>query len=276
MSMNRRHFLRLASVSPWILGVPSAMAAPLRKPSRKKGLCMVAKADGVWLERVRAVNASWFYSWGGTRPGITPKELEFVPMIWGYWGNKESIAKVGAAAKEAGCGELLGFNEPDERKQSNLSVAKALEVWPELMKTGLRLGSPGCVHADREWMKEFMAGVKKRRLRVDFVCVHSYGGTNVDAFMNRLESIHRMYRLPLWITEFACGDWQAKAPAQNRNKPEQVARFMEGALKQLERARFVERYAWYPAPVTSAALGTSALFLPDGKLTPLGEIYRSV
>jgi hypothetical protein len=36
----------------------------------------------------------------------------------------------------------------------------------------------------------------------------------------------------------------------------------------------VERYAWFPAKPDSRALGTSALFDADGKLTRLGECYR--
>lgn len=44
------------------------------------------------------------------------------------------------------------------------------------METGLRLGSPGCVHPDKDCMIEFMAAVKSHLLRVDFVYVHSCGG----------------------------------------------------------------------------------------------------
>jgi hypothetical protein len=200
--------------------------------------------------------------------------VDFIPMIWGYWGQKAGIAQAGEAAKRAGIKELLGFNEPDEKSQSNLSVEKALDAWPLLMETGLRLGSPGCVHPDREWMKAFMEGVKKRKLRVDFVTVHSYGGTDVEAFMRRLEAVRKLYQRPVWITEFAVGDWQAKSVAQNRHKPEMVLRFMEKLLPRLERCSFLERYAWFPAGANSAALGTSALFDNNGELTALGKVYQ--
>lgn len=275
---NRRLFLKstLWSAAACLFSEHS-QAAPTQKGlgSSKKGLCMVAKNDGVWLDRCQKVHASWYYTWGSSRPANSPETLKFTPMIWGYWGNKESILKTGAAAKAAGCRELLGFNEPDEKKQSNLSVEKALEAWPTLMKTGLRLGSPGCVHPDGAWMKQFMEEARKRRLQVDFVCVHSYGGTDANAFMNRLEQVAKQFRKPLWITEFACGDWQAKTPQQNRHRPDQVLKFMESVIPRLEKARFIERYAWYSAPTTSNALGTSALFEPDGSLTKLGSLYAS-
>ncbi len=37
---------------------------------------------------------------------------------------------------------LLGFNEPDMSSQSNMTVSDALRLWPRLMATGMRLGSP--------------------------------------------------------------------------------------------------------------------------------------
>ena len=271
--MNRRRFLTLAAAVPAATVLP-AQAATASK--RKKGVGVVAKADGKWLPVIEKLKARWFYSWGSNKPENVPGNVDFIPMVWGYWGDRAGIAKAGAAAKAAGIRELLGFNEPDQHDQSNLTVEKALAAWPELMKTGLRLGSPGCVHPDREWMKAFMEGVEKQKLRVDFVCVHSYGGTDANAFMKRLESVHKLYQKPLWITEFACGDWEAKSVAQNRHRPEQVLKFMKEVLPKLEKCPFVERYAWFPAGANSAALGTSALFDPAGELTPLGKFYQSV
>ncbi len=270
--MNRRQFLSLATAAPLAVSLP-ATAAPDRR-SKKKGVGTVARKDGHWLKTIRQLDCRWFYSWGSNKPEGVPAGVDFIPMVWGYWGQKAEIARAGEAAKQVGIKELLGFNEPDEKSQSNLSVEKALDAWPLLMETGLRLGSPGCVHPDREWMKAFMEGVKKRKLRVDFVTMHSYGGTDVEAFMNRLEAVRKLFRRPIWITEFAVGDWQAKSVAQNRHKPEMVLRFMEKLLPRLERCSFLERYAWFPAGPDSAALGTSALFDKSGALTPLGKVYQ--
>ena len=271
--INRRRFLTLAAAAPFAMADPAHAAT---HDKRKKGIGIVTREDGKWLPAIKQLNARWFYSWGSNKPKDVPADVDFIPMIWGSLGGQAGIAKTGAAAKEAGISELLGFNEPDQHDQSNLTVEKALAAWPELMKTGLRLGSPGCVHPDNEWMKSFMAAVKKQKLRVDFICMHSYGGTDANAFMNQLQNVHKLFDRPLWITEFACGDWEAKSVAQNRHKPEQVLKFMKQVLPQLERSSFVERYAWFPAGADSAALGTSALFNKEGELTPLGKFYQSV
>ncbi len=271
--INRRCFLTLAAAAPFAMATPAHAASHSK---RKKGVGIVAGEDGKWQQVIKQLNAHWFYSWGSNKPSNVPADVDFIPMIWGYSGDQAGIAKTGAAAKDAGIPELLGFNEPDQHDQSNLTVEKALAAWPEFIKTGLRLGSPGCVHPDGEWMKAFMVAVKKQKLRVDFICVHSYGGTDANAFMQQLHNVHKLYDRPLWITEFACGDWEAKNVAQNRHKPEQVLKFMKQVLPQLERCSFVERYAWFPAGPDSAALGTSALFDHSGNPTPLGKFYQSV
>jgi len=175
--------------------------------------------------------------------------------------------------RELGAEVFVFGNEPDGKKQANLSVERALEAWPYLMQTGRRLGSPAAVHADGAWMREFMTQAEARGYRVDFVCVHWYGGANAQSLVNRLRRIHEMYGRPIWLTEFAVADWQAESVEQNRHKPEAVLRFMKEILPQLDALDFVERYAWFSASEKDKALGNSALFKEDGSLTELGRCY---
>jgi hypothetical protein len=241
--------------------------------SKKKGLGQTVKFPG-WEKRLTDLRCKWFYSWNKEIPKGLPDGMEFIPMIYRYGGDAQVIADTAAAAKKAGIKEILGFNEPDKQKQGNMTLDQTLEAWPLLMETGMRLGSPGCTHPDKEWMIQFMAAAKERNLRVDFICVHSYGGPNPEALVQRLENIHQMFGLPLWITEFAVGDWNAKSVEENKNKPETVLRFMEQVLPMLDKLDFLERYAWFPAKPTSIPLCSSALFNAEGALTPLGECYR--
>lgn len=228
-----------------------------------------------WSERISDLKCKWFYSWNSAIPEGIPDGISFIPMIYRYGGDPTTISAPATAAKKAGINELLGFNEPDVKKQGNMTLEETLSAWPLLMETGMRLGSPGCVHPDKEYMIDFMKGVKERGLRVDFINVHSYGGPNPEALVKRLENVHRMFdERPLWITEFAVGDWEAESVEKNRHKPETVLRFMEKVLPMLDQLDFLERYAWFPAKTTSIPLGTSALFNEDGSLTRLGECYR--
>lgn len=278
--ITRRRFLSLSATAAALSLSASLRAQTLPAkantpaiPKKKRGLGRSAKAPG-WAKNLTDLRCNWFYSWNSVAPEGIPPGLEFIPMIYRYGGNPKMVADAATAAKKAGVTELLGFNEPEKKEQGNMTLESALDAWPVLMETGLRLGSPGCVHPDKEWMIAFMEGVKKRSLRVDFVCVHSYGGPNPEALVKRLESVHQMFGCPLWITEFGVGDWAAKSVDQNRHKPETVLRFMEKVLPLLDRLDFLERYAWFPAKPTSAPLGTSALYDENGALTRLGECYR--
>jgi hypothetical protein len=247
---------------------------PSAKP-KKKGLGASLKiAD--WSERLKQVKARWVYTWNYQIPENKPLGVDFIPMVYRVGLKNQDLGTKLATLKQAGITELLGFNEPDAPSQGNMSVEESLAAWPILMESGLRLGSPSCVHPDKEWMIAFMEGVKKNKLRLDFVCVHSYGGTNPESLISRLEKVHQLFGCPVWITEFACGDWNAKTVESNRHKPEDVLRFMEKVLPMLEKLDYVERYAWFPAKPTSVPLGSSALFDEQGQLTRLGECYRDI
>ena len=273
-NLPRRRFLSRTLLGSGALLAPQILHGQLRKNtgSDKKGICISVK--GKHRNMVEKLQNKWTYTWGPNKPSNLPEGVDFAPMIWGYWGQNNKIIEAGVKAKEQGFENLLGFNEPDKKKQSNMSVEKALQAWPTLEETGLRLGSPACAHPDNEWMKSFMEKAKRKGLRIDFVCVHSYGNTNSQAFLNRMEKIIKLYRKPIWITKFAVGDWQAKSAQQNKHKPKEILKFMEKTLPKLDRNRDIERYAWFPAPQNNKHLGTSALYTQKGALTTLGEFYR--
>jgi hypothetical protein len=241
--------------------------------SKKKGFCLVPKKDDKWVDKLNMLNAKWYYTWGAIEQDGSPATAVFVPMTWGKWGcNAELMAQI----KAAGHKTLLGFNEPDQKKQANMSVEKAIELWPLLMGTGARLGSPAGVHPDGEWMQGFMAETKKRNYRVDFITMHSYMGSNPKHFLGKVEKIQKLYKKPIWITEFAVADWTANEEKRNKYSTKAVLEFMEDALPKLEKMDYVERYSWFSGDPSSHVLGTSALFDAEGKLTTLGELYASI
>jgi hypothetical protein len=233
-------------------------------PNPKKGL-------GGRENKVPYLNGSWFYTWGGDRPANTPTGVEFVPMEWGYYGNANngSVNWLNYVKSQSGVRTILGFNEPDSTTQANLSVAYALGGWQYLVGTGLPLGSPATVHADNQWMKDFMAGCATKNYRVDYVCIHWYGGNDPWGFLGHVEYIHNLYGKPVWITEFAPADWSG-----NRGiSPQQCADFARIVLPELSRRSYVQRYAWFSAGTGDAALGAAALVNDDGTLTDLGRLY---
>ncbi|UMB60278.1 glycoside hydrolase family protein [Lutibacter sp. A80] len=240
----------------------------------KKGFA-ITTASGLWPERVSVLKAHWFYTWGdGYYEDLIPNNIEFVPMKWGQWNVNEAFLSSMKALKEAGkINYLLGFNEPDGAEQANMSVDKAIELWPILEEVGLPLGSPACVNSTGDWMQEFMQKANTNNLRVDFVTVHWYGGVSASSFINRLEETYSLYGKPIWITEFAPADWTASSPEDNKFNSEKVLNFMKEVLPQLEDLDYVHRYTWFSFGKNSAAGTYSALFNLDGTLTELGQFY---
>jgi hypothetical protein len=272
-SLCRRDFLALSAA--WtVASALGAEVAPAVRLRSKKGLAINAKNCGEHPAAVAQLRPSWNYNWGQERSAALPADCDFTPMIWGASANEVKIAEKIRRAATGGETELLGFNEPDGKDQANISVERALEVWPVLMRSGLRLGSPACVHPDKEWMRDFMKGVQRLKLRVDFVCMHNYGGPNPDALVAQVRETAKAYGRPVWLTEFAVADWSAKMPGENRHAPGQVAEFMRKVFPRLEEMSVLERHAWFFARPESGPLGTSSLVGADGKLTALGELYR--
>ncbi|MBT8036184.1 MAG: glycoside hydrolase family protein [Verrucomicrobiae bacterium] len=246
--------------------------------TRKKGVCLGKKSNSSQQlkKKIQSMNPGWHYNWTGAWKETKIKDASFVPMVWGK--SKWALAPLKShrvSKSKMATSPLLGFNEPDGKKQANMSVQEAIDLWPMLEKTNRRLGSPATVHADNDWMQSFMKQANHKNLRVDFVCVHWYGGNNPAGLIRYLKRIHTLYQKPLWITEFAIADWSAKSLKGNKHSPEDALHFMKAVLPKLEQLEFVERYAWFSGSPDHAKLGPSALFDHDGSPTKLGEFYAA-
>ncbi|MEH1168719.1 glycoside hydrolase family protein [Micromonospora sp. CPCC 205539] len=251
---------------------PGAPAAPA-VTSKRKGV-------GVWtFDGVSAAlassGASWYYTWDVRHSGVTsPKGTEFVPMIWGA----KSVTASNLQQATSNGHSLLGFNEPDMGGQANMSVDQALDLWPQLQATGLPLGSPAVAWGgDRpgEWLDRFMAGVKERGYRVDFIALHWYGGdfttaNAVNQLRSYLQAVHNRYQLPIWLTEFALIDFSngVRFPSQA-----QQAAFLTAATRMLSGLSWLHRYAWFGLPATDK--DQTGLFRSGSTPTAVGRAYQA-
>lgn len=223
-------------------------------------------------ERAGEVGAAWCFNW---IPEPSAKSsLEFVPMVWGQHG---SLAQSLLIPKPGAHASLLGFNEPDDTRKANLSVEEVLEVWPRLMETGSRLGSPAVSGWESEggWLDHFMKGVTAKGFRVDFMAVHWYGpmmdDRAVEYLQDKLAEVHDRYGRPVWLTEFGAFHMKEDPPYTQ----EVVSRFIRGAVPMMESLPYVERYAWFATATTEwEAYRLSSLFDAAGAITPTGIAYR--
>lgn len=227
----------------------------------KKGWCGYAPND------LNLTKSTWRYDWSAG--GATTSTVEYVPIRQnaGWPGWDEISGKQGVS-------HVLGYNEPDHVEQSNVTVATAIQQWPEMLKTGLRIGSPACTNFT--WLYQFMDSCKAHNYRVDYVAVHAYwGGKSPQNWYNDLKYIHTRTGRPIWITEWNNGaNWTTETwPTADKslsaaNAAKQLAD-IKAILNVLDTASFIERYSVY-----NWVQDCRAMTLGD-TLTPAGKYYAA-
>ena len=269
------------------LATPSATATP--SPTRPPPPPGPLGGVGTWRgapdasQALADSGARWFYTWAPEHPEIkAPEGCEFVPMIQ----DERQLTDSSLALAKANGDTLLGFNEPELALQANMSVDAALEAWPRLEETGLRLGAPALAgNADNpnSWFAGFMRGVESRNHRVDFVPVHWYLAPGlresysldraVDDLAGYITRVHDTYGLPIWVSEFSLITWYpARSDAM---PPEDQAEFLAAAAEMMTSLAYVERWAWFSLtpPPYAPAVGA---YDDSGQITPVRRQIRQL
>jgi hypothetical protein len=198
-------------------------------------------------------NSTWRYDWGAG--GLTTCNLEYSPIR-----VKLNYPGYNAIWNGTGFNNVLSLNEPDHPEQHKddnggnaVTVAQAIAQWPDLMKSGLRLGTPACTSFS--WLYSFLDSCKARNYRVDFVAIHSYwGGMSASSWYSNLKYIHdRSGGLPIWITEWNNGanwtteSWTGGDPETFGNDANMNKQLndIKAITNVLDTAHFIERYSIY-------------------------------
>jgi hypothetical protein len=274
-----RSRLRLRSLPVLVAVLAVSMVRAAETPKKGVGFWNADRSFGRFSRDIDRLHCRWYYNWR-PEPDARAAEIRaaFVPMVW---NGGDVTDKTLRRLKAEGYDTLLTFNEPDGRKQANMTVEKALSYWPKLMRSGLRLGSPApaSVGKPRDWLGRFMAEADRRGYRVDFICLHWYGDITapdaVDQLKGFLEAQYARFKRPIWLTEFSgsTGYWIA-----HENPPVTAAKnvaFIRKALPMLESLPFLERYAWFELKWTEEPWADVALVDPEtGRLTAAGKAYR--
>ncbi len=259
---------------------PQGSAMGIDRPAKIGVGAWEAGPPGWAANRVGALGVAWHYVWGPqplTSDGHEPQP-EFVPMIWDaaqLQDNPRALTDISVSEAPA----LLGFNEPDQAGQAEMTVQEAATHWPRLVAAGKRLSSPapstGEALPPGSWLARFMDAASASGLRVDFIAVHYYTGTHdIAAFRRYLERVHRAYDRPIWVTEWALVDPHTWKDGRARYSLDDTACFFRAGAAMLDDLDFVERHAWFAAFDGGDGwhLNTHAI-AADGSLTPIGRAF---
>lgn len=223
----------------------------------KKGIGLTESVYG--NTQLSALNVSWYYSWG-YNTSISAPVATFTPMVF----SLNTLPSV--TPKQT----ILGFNEPDNASQSNMSVATAIANWPTLVNNSTRIGSPataGNPLTTGSWLTQFMNATPKPK--VDFVCVHWYKGCDAAKFKSDMTAIINLYGKPIWITEFAPQTVSSAQSLPTKYTQTQVNTFLNTVIPWMEANPMIEKYAYH-----NPKYGTCATFTSTGALTATGITYR--
>ncbi|MEE1799062.1 glycoside hydrolase family protein [Streptomyces sp. NPDC101062] len=272
-SSARRPFLVLASLLALLVTAFFSPAANAEVAASSRKGVSVNTVTGT-SQALADVGAAWYYNWASSTAGVTkPAGTEFVPMIWGAG----SVTDAQLSQAKAQGTQLLGFNEPDMAGQANMSVEQALNLWPRLQSTGMRLGAPAVAFGGNTpggWLDRFMSGAAARGYRVDFIPLHWYGGDFSSAAAEQLrgylQAVYDRYHKPIWLTEYALIDFSGSAPRYPSSQ--QQADFVRSSTAMLESQSYVERYSWFTLSTQVSPTGLYNGTTPNAS----GLVYRAV
>lgn len=228
----------------------------------KKGIA--GNPGNSWL------NVNWWYDWNIDQSSTS--DLEYAAIRWG-----QSWPSLNQNWHSLGINTLLGYNEPDNTGQANLSVSTAISSWPDLLGTGLRVGSPATTDGGpSSWLIPFVQQADAAGLRVDFVAIHYYqahaptdpvgcASQMYNFLLNLWNNTHR----PIWVTEWNNGaNWTDSEQPPPTYAQQQAC--ISNMVVMLETTPFVERYALYNWVEDSRSLITSS-----NTVTPAGTFYSN-
>jgi autotransporter-associated beta strand protein len=214
------------------------------------------------------LNSRWWYNWNIDQNSSLDREYVAIRQNQ-YWHN------LSQNWQSRGINHLLGYNEPDHADQANMSVGTSISAWPDLLATGLRVGSPCPTDGGRNWLYSFMDQANANNYRVDFVAVHYYWGFSnandpagaANQMYNFLKEIYDRTGKPIWVTEFNNGaDWTTGVPDPSFS---QQAATVQAMIDMLEGTPWIERYSIY-----NWVEDVRRVTWNDGWPTAAGENYR--
>lgn len=162
-------------------------------------------------------------------------------------------------------------NQSDDHPQDLETI---LNNWQNLMRTGLRLGSPTSWDGSDYWngtgfIKSFLDEIDARGWRCDFVDAHCYWPSGNFGYLE--SHWWTNMKRPIWISEWVWGaSWNSNGAFANGVTEAQNAEALKGILNTLKNSPHVERYFYW-----NSERDPSRIY-KDGKNTAAGNVYADI
>ena len=234
------------------------------------------KGTGGWVGQY---NTGWAYDWARNDRTTLDPEFFYAPMQ-----HREGWPNLGALhRKHADWNNdvwpnfLLGFNEPDRPDQANMSVSRALELWPRLTALDVPLVSPApALGGEDWWLTPFMDQADSLGYRTDYAGGHWYSSPSVDGLFSHINDLQNDGNgREVWLTEFSVVDWSGGSGDWSE---ETNYNFILEFLWRAETKNNLDKYAIFLFSGGSPAnpwdlTNPRSNFFSGGSLTPFGKAY---
>jgi hypothetical protein len=244
----------------------SAASSGSSSGSAKVGLAWPNGNNGQ-LQNFVTPNSQFVYDWGYGGVGDT-SGLTYVPMCWGA-DDVEGFASTVVPGYST---HALGFNEPNEVGQSNMTPEQAAQLWQQyiqpLKNDGYTLVSPACSSRPNAlpWMQQFMGNCTG--CTVDIIAMHYYDIT-VDGFQSWVTEFYNTFNTHIWVTEFA--DQNFNGPAQQTQ--DEVNSYYSQMLSWFQETEWIDQYFAFGLMTNMQGVSTcNQLMNDDGTPTALGSM----
>jgi hypothetical protein len=255
--------------------LPLALGAPQLAPlaERKKGISLACGYEDLarMARETAALEVAWLWNWG-TDPPVFAR-IESVPTLWD--------ASVIGQPLGGNSRWLLGFNEPDQYDQANLTPAAAALAWGAVERDypDRLLTSPQVVRPEDHWLERWYTAYQAqnggRAPRVDALAIHTYWGQNRAAYEEQVTyyvALAQAWGVPeVWVTEFTL------APELDRTL-QATLDDLQAYLDFLDAQPTVTRYAIWTNRVECSNYAPNTffdtpLYAANGQLTAMGHMY---
>ncbi|PWN47191.1 hypothetical protein IE53DRAFT_262845 [Violaceomyces palustris] len=228
-------------------GSSSSSSSSLSKSSGKPGLCW-ANSNGIPIDNFLIGDVSWYYSWSDT-PGwdnAPVDDVMYCPMLWGYKNEasfkKNVLNNPNGKFNKHKC--VMGMNEVNQVGQAKMSPAEGCQLMREnispLKAQGWYVMGPSTTSAPdgKDWYDEFKKTCPDVFNSLDAIALHWYD-VDLDKFKAYVEDWHDTYGKDVWVTEFACQNFNGGAQCSSG----EAWNLLQGATQWMDTKEWVKGYA---------------------------------
>lgn len=222
-----------------------------------------------WLSQWSGV--STIYTWAPECPSNAQSlGITCCPMLWGW----DQVGQWQSDVMNTSPSCVMGPNEPEIAGQSNMDAGSGVSIWNQYVRPmkakGATLISPATTSdpAGKQWMLDFFSACGGD-CDVDIVAAHWYDVSG-DALIAYLQDLHSTYNKPLWLTEFACQNYNGGAQCSEGD----VWGFQAQVTAFMESTDYVLKYMPFGAMQNMQGVNTdNQLMNGDGSPNALAKAY---